>query len=281
MDRKHLVLSCVAGAGLVAAVTLVTLDVRKRNPDRDPELTTWEGKWEVPVVEGDHQSKAFVLAKNKTFRLRIDEDVWDFHEGESVTVRWEPGKVFVNDIQVVPDPTPRKVYPVSHVMKLYGNIPGVREYIAVHRGEASEDEVATRAAEAWFEKKQKVERQATDRYIELVKNRAPREAAEGAAEVLRQSGLTDSVGLAEGNPPESAAQGLHVYWHGGPWGESILLEPWRSEVAPLTVQAKRVYVDLVRETERLTYGENTLKVGFEGGSVIIDGTVIAKPKGGK
>jgi hypothetical protein len=259
---------------------LGALELRPRfRPVRDAEPTAWEGKWEVPLIEGDHQSETFVLARNKLFRLRVEEKVWDFHEGESVTVRWEPGKVFVNDIQVVPNPETRKVYPVSHIKKVYGNIPGVREYIAAHRGEASEDEVATRAVELWFEKKQNVVDKATKLYIELVKKRPPREAAEAASEVISESGLADSAVVSMANPPESEAQDVYLYWRGAGSGEMMSLVPWWREVAPPTVIAKRTYADLTHELDRLTYGGNTLKVGFEGGTLIIDGTVIAKPKG--
>lgn len=282
-NQKRLLLFCVAGTGIavVVALLLVGLPTGKR-PTQETSGTTMEGKWEVPVIEGDHQSKTFVLAKNKTFRLRVDEDIWDYHEGESVTVRWEPGHVFVNDRQVVPDPTPPKIYPVSHIMQLYGNIPGVREYIAAHQGEASEDEVATRAAEVVLDERQKFVDQATKLYIELVKTRPPREAAEAAAAVIRESGLADSAAVSTANPPDSEAQDVYLYWRGGPWsGEMMSLVPWWREVAPVTVQAKRAYVDLTHEMDRLTYGDNVLKVGFEGGSIIIDGKVIAKPEGAK
>jgi hypothetical protein len=285
MNQKRLVLFGLAGSSLTIAVLVSLSLLARQRPERDAGTTEAEGKWEVPVIEDDLQSETFVLAKNKTFRLRVDQDIQDFHEGESVTVRWEPGKVLVNDIQIVPDPNTRVTLSAADVMRRYGDIPTVREYLEEHRGEASEDEVATRAMEAWFAKREEILNQAADRYIELLKTVPPTEAAQAAAEVIRESGIADSVALMQGAPPESEAQDLDVIWRGerDKPGALVLvsLRPSRSELPPLSVTAKRVYVDLTGALKRLTYGENTLAVRFEGGALMIEGNVVANPKGGR
>jgi hypothetical protein len=286
VNRKRLAVYCAAGvSAAVIAILLLTSIRARQHPDRAAGPTTSEGEWEVPIVEGDRQLETYVLAKNKLFRLRVEETVWEFHEGDSVTVRWEPGKVFVNDVQIVPDPNTRIELPVADVMMRYGDIPIVQEYIAEHRGEASEDEVATRAMEAWFEKKQQVLNQAWERYMEVMKRDSPRQAAEAAGQVLRESGIADSVAVMRGSPPESEAQDLDVIWKGerGKPGALVLvsLRPWRRELPPTTVTAKRVYAELTGELNRLRYGENTLAVRFEGGALMLEGNVIANPEGGK
>jgi predicted nucleotidyltransferase len=285
MKRRPL-LWTVAGVCLVFVAALALLaGLARHRPESERTETTREGEWEVPVVEGHEQSETFVLAKNKHLRIKVLEDVHDFYSGDEVTVRWEPGKVYVNDILVVPVPIEREILPAAEVMERYGKIPTVQEYIAEHRGEASEDTVATEAMEAWFEREQTLLRQVSDRYIDLLNTRSPRDAAEIAANMIRASGLADSVAVRDTTPSESEAQELDVVWQGERgrpgWIVGVSLRPWRSELPPPTVTAKRVYVHLKGEVNRLTYGDNTLTVRFENGNLFLEGDLVPKPMGGQ
>jgi hypothetical protein len=268
-------------AGALAVIAAIATVTRLSDDGRtsDDIRTTWEGEWEVPVIEGDNQSETFVIGTNKQFRLRVVQDVYEFHTGDTLTVRWEPGKVFINDVTVFPEPFERTVLSEEKVLKRYGDIPTVQDYIASHQGDASDDEVATQAMEAWFAREQDVTRVAFDRYMELVQTGSPRDAAEAAADVIRSSGLADSVVVNAKTPLESEAQDLYVFWRGRPQEVWVPLRPWRSELPPPTVTAARIYVSLVGVLDRLTYGENELTIRFEGGSLMIEGDLIAKPEG--
>jgi hypothetical protein len=280
MKLRILFIAVTGGILLAVAAYALLVDLTHHRPGPERDQTTWEGEWEVPVVEGDKQLETFVLTKNKHLRIKILDDVHDFYSGDEVTVRWEPGKVFVNDILVFPVPIEHKILPSAVVMERYGKIPTVLAYIADHQGEASEDTVATEAMEAWFERQREVLEKAREHYNTLIKTNPPREAAEAAAEMIRVSGLADSVALkVDGFPAESEIQELYVSWPAYP--EAVWLSTQQSELPPPTVTTKRVYVHLKGEVNRLTYGDNKLIVRFEDGHLFLEGDLSRKPEGSK
>jgi len=247
--------------------------------------TSWEGRWEVPVIEGDEQSRSFTLAKNKHFHVRVNEAVTEFREGDVVNVLWEPGKVYINDMQVQPYPGKRTILSAVDVRTHYGQVPVVRDYLSKHRGEASEDEVATRAVELWYAKCQEVVRGAEEQYRYMLAKAQPRKAADVAREFIQASGLADSTAVRLDPPAESEAQELDVLWKGqrGQPGAvaGISLRNEDSQMPPDTVTAKRLYAKLTEMLDLLTYGDNELSVRYEGGSVLLEGAVVPRPEGGK
>lgn len=285
MNRKSTVLIGLVAGTAIIAVLVVQSARQSRRPATEHQQTTWEGQWEVPIIEGDKQVRSFRLAKNKHLRIRLNDAVWEFGEGEEVKVQWEPGKVFINNIEVLPYPDERVVLSADEVTKRYGDIPAVKQYIAEHRGEDSEDEVATRAVESWYAKVDEVIRQASQRYKEMLGTSLPQVAAEAATEVIRASGLADSVAVRRDSPPESQAQELDVIWRGqrGAPGAivGVSLRSETSEMPPPTVTAKRLFKQLTDMLELLTYGENELAVRYEGGSVFLQGKVLSTSKRGE
>jgi len=282
MKRRRTVLLGLLGVAVVFVAAFALLyAIAHHRPHTREWKTTWEGDWEVPVIEGDYREETFVLGKNKRLLIKVQDNVYDFYAGDEVNVRWEPGKVFVNGITVFPVPIERKILSVREVMDMYGNIPTVRDYIAAHREEASEDTVATEAVEAWFARQDEVLKQAWERYAAAIRTAPPHQAAQEAAEAIRASGLADSVVVDEkAAPAESQEQWLIVHWQGTK-RSLVPVSPWRSELPPPTVTAKRLYAHLTGEVNRLTYGENKLTVRYENGNLFLEGDLSPRPEGGK